>query len=225
MFRPVLVFSLLLSLFLTSSAQTCSKYSFPSNQVFSFCNDLPYLSSFLYWNYNSSSGSLQIAFRRTGASSSTWAAWAINPSGSGMVGSQALVAYQQSNGTMRAYTSQITSYGTTLPEANLVYDVSGLTATYANSEIIIYATLSLPSNTTTATTINQVWQEGPVSNDSPQGHSLGNANTNSKGTLNLVSGQTAAGGGAPHMTEKNVSDKNLFRSTFCCCWFFPCFLS
>ncbi|KAL4628165.1 hypothetical protein ACB092_05G216700 [Castanea dentata] len=187
MLRLVLVFSLLFTLCLSSSAQTCHTYkSFSNNLTYSSCNDLPYLNSSIYWNYNSSSGSLQIAYRHTGITASNWVAWAINPIGlqSAMIGAQALVAFQLSNGTMRAYTSKITSYATTLPEDKLQYDVSNLTATYANSQIIIYATLALPSNTTT---INQVWQEGPVSNDIPGAHPLAPDNTNSKGTLHLIS--------------------------------------
>ncbi|KAG6641875.1 hypothetical protein CIPAW_09G103900 [Carya illinoinensis] len=154
MFKTVLVFSVLLSLCLSSLAQTCSKYNFPSNQVFSFCNDLSYLNSFLHWNYNQSSGSLQIAFRKTGVTPSSWTAWVINPTGSGMQGAQALVAYQFSNGSMRFYQSQITSYAKTMAESNLTYaHVSELTATYSYSEIVIYAALALPNG---LTTINHV---------------------------------------------------------------------
>ncbi|KAG7963110.1 hypothetical protein I3843_09G102300 [Carya illinoinensis] len=172
MFKTVLVFSVLLSLCLSSLAQTCSKYNFPSNQVFSFCNDLSYLNSFLHWNYNQSSGSLQNRghplFMDCGA--------------------QALVAYQFSNGSMRFYQSQITSYAKTMAESNLTYaHVSELTATYSNSEIVIYAALALPN-------------VGPVKDDKPGAHSLDDANTNSKGVLNLLSGEagTTRGGGGVH---------------------------
>uniref|UniRef100_A0A2N9EQC4 Cytochrome b561 domain-containing protein n=1 Tax=Fagus sylvatica TaxID=28930 RepID=A0A2N9EQC4_FAGSY len=118
-----------------------------------------------------------------------------------MIGAQALVAFQLSNGTMRAYTSQITSYGTNLPEGKLQYDVSNLSATYASGEIIIYATLALPINTDT---INQVWQVGPVSSDNPGQHATDSANTNSKGTLNLLSGQSASGGGNSRVRNRNI---------------------
>ncbi|XP_041028373.1 cytochrome b561 and DOMON domain-containing protein At5g47530-like [Juglans microcarpa x Juglans regia] len=206
MFRVVLVFSLLFSIFFSSSsAQTCAKYRFPKNQVFSSCNDLPYLNSFVHWNYEKSSGSLQIAYRQTGVAPSTWSAWAINPTGSGMVGAQALVAYQQSNGTMRVYTSQITGYKTNMGEGKLKFDVSNLEATHANSETIIYATLALPNDSSTAS-INQVWQMGPVSNGNPGAHSFAAANTNAMGTLNLLSGQTATttGGGSSRSKDKNI---------------------
>ena len=181
-------FSVLASLFLSSSAQTCSNYSFSSNQVFSACNDLPYLNSFLHWTYNQSSGTLQMAFRQTGVSSSTWVAWAINPTGSGMVGAQCLVAYPQSGGTPKVYTAPISSYSTNLEEGNLTYAVSDLTATYQNNEMIIFGTWALPTN---VTTINQVWQAGSLSGTTIQAHSTSNsANLNSMGTVNLLSGQS-----------------------------------
>jgi hypothetical protein len=213
MMRLVLIFSLLLSLSLSSSAQTCSTDNSVSNNLtYSSCKDLPYLNSFLYWNYNSSTGSLQIAYRHAGVTTSNWVAWAINPTdlSSAMIGAQALVAFRLSNGTMRAYTSQITSYVTNLPEGKLKYDVSNLEATYANGTIIIYATIALPSNTIT---INQVWQGGPVSNDNPAAHPLASANVNSKGTLDLLSGPSATGNtGAPAPNVNSSSNGRMLAS-------------
>ncbi|GFZ04125.1 auxin-responsive family protein [Actinidia rufa] len=162
-----------------------------SNKVFSACNDLPYLDSFLHWTYDPSSGTAQIAFRHTGIASPRWVAWAINPEGKGMVGSQALVAFQKSDGTMSVYTSPVTSYRTQLQKGDLSFGVSDLSATYSNNEIVIFATLELPKNTTT---VNQVWQDGPVLNDSPGTHDLSGANVQSMATLNLLSGQSATTG-------------------------------
>ncbi|KAL0012146.1 hypothetical protein SO802_007254 [Lithocarpus litseifolius] len=229
MLRLVLVFSLLFTLCLSSSAQTCSTFtSFSNNLAYSSCKDLPYLNSSIYWNYNSSSGSLQIAYRHAGITTSNWVAWAINPFGlqPAMIRAQALVAFQLSNGSMRVYTSQITSYTTTLPEDKLQYDVPDLTATYANADFIIYATLALPSNTTT---INQVWQEGPVSNDNPGAHPLATANTNSKGTLDLISSpgpsrQPGTNSTAPNASASRSSGRMLtwvllrFWLTMLCGW-------
>ncbi|KAF3451839.1 hypothetical protein FNV43_RR07935 [Rhamnella rubrinervis] len=196
-------FSVLASLFLSSSAQTCNSYSFSANQVFSACNDLPYLNSFLHWTYDQSSGKLQMAFRQTGVTSSTWVAWAINPTATGMAGSQSLVAYPQSSGAPVVYTAPIADYGTTLARGNLTYEVSDLTATYQNNEMVIFATWTLP---TTVTTINQVWQTGPLSGTTIQSHSTTNtANLNSKGTLNLLSGQSQTqGGGNSRLKKRNT---------------------
>lgn len=203
--RLMVIFGILFSLLLSSaSAQSCAKYNFASNKVFSTCGDLPYLNSYLHWTYNPSSQSLQIAFRRTGTSSSRWVAWAINPSSPGMVGSQALVAFQKSDGTMRAYTSPVTSYRTGLQEGNLSFPVSDLSATYSNNEIIIFATLKLQNS---SSTLNQVWQEGPLSNDNPGMHPTTGPNVQSTGTLNLLSGEarTTTGAANSKIKEKNVS--------------------
>lgn len=54
LYSCVLVFLMFLTT--TSHAQTCSDYRFPSNQAFSSCTDLPYLNSFLHWNYDTSTG-------------------------------------------------------------------------------------------------------------------------------------------------------------------------
>lgn len=191
MLRPTLFCSVLITLFFSSSAQSCNKYAFASNKVFSACNDLPYLKSFLHWTYDPSKGTAQIAYRHTGVTSSRWVAWAINPSSKGMVGSQALVAFQKSDGTMSVYTSPVASYQTQLQKGDLSFDVSDLSATYSNNEIVIFATLTLPSN---SSTVNQVWQDGPVSNDAPGMHDTSGANVQSMATLNLLSGESGASG-------------------------------
>ncbi|XVF75212.1 hypothetical protein PTKIN_Ptkin13bG0169500 [Pterospermum kingtungense] len=188
-------------LFSSSYAQTCAKYSFSSNRVFRSCSDLPVLNSYLHYNYDSS-GKLEIAYRHTGIASSRWVAWAINPTSTGMVGSQALVAYQQADGSMRVYTSPITTYQTQLRQGDLSFDVSNLSATYANNEIIIFATLGLSNN---STTLNQVWQEGPLSGNTPQVHATSGANVQSMGTLNLLSGESGTtGGGSSRLRNKNI---------------------
>lgn len=200
--------SVLVSLSSFSHAQTCSTYKFTSNQVFNSCSDLPYLNAFLHWSFDQSTGKLQMAYRHTSASSSNWVSWAINPDVSkaqaAMLGAQALVAIPQTSGTPTVYTSPITGYSTTLAKGNLSYNVTGLTADFQNSEVIIYATWTLPTN---ASTILQVWQEGPVSSGTPQPHQLDAANRGSQGTLNLLSGQTAStGGGSSTVRKRNVSN-------------------
>ncbi|KAA8515611.1 hypothetical protein F0562_018778 [Nyssa sinensis] len=200
MLRPVLFSCVLISLFLASSAQSCAKYAFANNKVFSSCNDLPYLNSFLHWTYNPSSETAQIAYRQTGITSGKWVAWGINPKSKGMVGTQALVAFQKSDGTMKVYTSPVTAYQTNLEEGNLDFAVSDLSATYAKNEITIFATLKLPRN---SSTVNQVWQDGPLSGTAPGMHATSGANVASMGTLNLLSGQSApAGTGGNSKTKK-----------------------
>lgn len=190
----------------SSFAQTCKSDTFSSNKVYSSCQDLSVLSSFLHWNYDNSTNQVEIAFRRTGATTSSWIAWAINPSGLTMLGSQALVAYQNSSGAMHAYTSPVTSYGTTLGEGTLSFAVSGLSATFENSEMTIFATLSLDGM---STTVNQVWQEGPLSGGVPASHDTSSSADNMKSvsTVNFLDAQatTTSGGTAnSRLRKRNV---------------------
>ncbi|OVA08860.1 DOMON domain [Macleaya cordata] len=151
----------------------CTKYSFAdSKRSFTYCNDLSTLNSFLHWNYNPSTRMVDIAYRHTGViPTSTWVAWAINPSSTGMLGSQAFVAFQGLNGTIRAYTAPVTSYRTNLEEAPLSFPVYDIAATFANNEVIIFSTFELPQTNNNSTTVNQLWQDGPLTNgDTPGMH-------------------------------------------------------
>ncbi|PHT64633.1 Cytochrome and DOMON domain-containing protein [Capsicum annuum] len=184
-----LISCVLFTLFVSSThAQSCTKYNFTSNQMFTSCSDLPYLNSFLHWSYSPSTKTAKIAYRHTKLGSTRWVAWAINPTSQGMVGSQALVAYQKSDGNMRVYTSPVTSYQTQLQQGDLSFSVTDLSATYLNNEITIFATLKLDNFNSTI--VNQLWQEGPLSGDSPAMHETSGANTQSAGPLSLLSGQS-----------------------------------
>lgn len=188
-------------------AQTCSNYKFSSNRLFESCNDLPVLDSFLHYTYDSSSGNLQIAYRHTKLTFGKWVAWAVNPTSNGMVGSQAIVAYPQSDGTIRAYTSPISSYQTSLQEGGLSFNVSELSATYQNNEMVIFATLNLPL--ANGATINTVWQDGSLSGNNPLSHPTSGNNIRSVSNLNLVSGASASaargGAGNSKLRKRNVS--------------------
>ncbi|KAI4371175.1 hypothetical protein MLD38_019441 [Melastoma candidum] len=66
-----------------------------------------------------SAGKARIGYRHASVDALRWVAWAINTTGSGMQGAQALMAYQQSDSSMRAYMSPISRYQTQLQEGNL----------------------------------------------------------------------------------------------------------
>ncbi|KAI9115723.1 hypothetical protein K1719_013392 [Acacia pycnantha] len=83
--------------------QACESYKFPNTTNFLACKDLPVLDSSLYWTYRSSSNYVDVAFKKNKADRRSWIAWAVNPTSAGMVGSQAFVAFQKSDGTMTAY--------------------------------------------------------------------------------------------------------------------------
>lgn len=191
---PLLQFSLLLLLttliFSTTTAQLCKTHTFTNNQQFASCVDLPVLNSFLHWTYDPNNRTARIAFRATGVTSSNWVAWALNPTGSGMIGAQALVAYTNSTSGVAAHTSSVTSTGTTLAPSSLSFPVPNISAAMiAGGEMVIFATIRPP-----ATKVNQVWQVGPLSNGAPSQHSLTGGNARSMGSIDFMSGQTTSSG-------------------------------
>ncbi|KAJ6390259.1 hypothetical protein OIU77_024473 [Salix suchowensis] len=193
--------TLLISLFMSSSAQTCKSYTFSGNQIYSTCTNLPQLSCSLHWNYYPSNMTADIAFRKTGASTSNWIAWALNPSGARMAGSQALVAYQHSNGSLYTYTTQVDQRGSIVP-GSLSFEVPNITADYSGGDMTIFATLKLTSSLVST---NQVWQEGPLSGGSPGPHPTTGENGQSAGTLDFSSGTvTSTGVSSPKDRKRNV---------------------
>lgn len=210
--QKTLVFGcVLFYVFASTLAQDCSSYSFTSNNKFSNCTSLSVQSAFLHWTYHPANHTADIAFRHGGVSSSRWVAWAINLGKAEMRGSQALVAFSNSSG-VRAYTSALSTsnYYITLSEGPLSFQVPKISAEFlsSQSEIIIYATLVLPSG---RTSFNQVWQEGPLSSGAPAEHSQDSVHQRSVGTVDFGTGQTsaAAGVGNSKTRKRNVRQSIL----------------
>ncbi|KAJ8447919.1 hypothetical protein Cgig2_012054 [Carnegiea gigantea] len=188
----LLLISVIITTLLSSpaTAQSCKGFTFQSNRQYATCNDLPVLNAHLYWTYNSSQRTADIAFRATGVNpGSNWVAWALNPTQSGMLGAQALVAYRNSSGAPYAYTSSVSNYTTTLAPSSLSFPVEKISATVTGSEIIIFATIRPPT-----TTVNQAWQVGPLSGGTPGAHAPSGPNVRSAGTIDFLSGQTTSTG-------------------------------
>ncbi|RDX63969.1 Cytochrome b561 and DOMON domain-containing protein, partial [Mucuna pruriens] len=204
MLKLVLGLLVLSFVFETSLAQTCRNQTL-SNRVFATCRDLPELSAYLHWTYERASGKLEIAFQHAGiTSTSRWVAWAINPGNNpdqAMIGAQALVAIPQSSGGPRVYTSSIANTNTQLEEGPIRYPVSGLTATYQNNQVTIFATLTLPNDTTS---VLHVWQDGPVSGSTPQEHSHESSHQNSREILDLLSGSSTQASGNSRQKRRNT---------------------
>ncbi|KAK4434842.1 cytochrome and DOMON domain-containing protein [Sesamum alatum] len=85
----------------------------------------------------------------------------------------------------------------------LSFPVSNLTTTYTRNEIIIFATLNLVN---LSCTVNQVWQEGQLSGDSPAMHLNSGSNVQSFGMLNLLS-WTITGASDSKTKKKNIRFK------------------
>ncbi|CAN4099198.1 unnamed protein product [Withania somnifera] len=108
-----------------------------------------------------------------------------------MVGSQAFVALQRSDGTLEVYTSPINTYGTTLTKGGLSFRAHNVSAQNINGQVIIFAKFDLPANGTNI--VNHVWQEGPLKDDDTPGmHGLSGDNLKSFGTLDFHSGKIVA---------------------------------
>ncbi|TYH11011.1 hypothetical protein ES288_A07G224200v1 [Gossypium darwinii] len=181
----VLFSCLLLSLLASpSSAQTCVSQTFPDNKQYANCTDLRALSSYLHWTYHQSNGTVELAFRHTGTTSSRWSAWGINPSGPSM-----------------AFTTSIDSLFPTLQPTDLSFQVSSLSATFENDEMTIFGVLRIPENMLST---SQVWQEGPVSNDQLQPHTTDGANLQSRGSINFLTGQSAGASSDSRTRRRNV---------------------
>ncbi|GAB2281860.1 hypothetical protein Dimus_016422 [Dionaea muscipula] len=207
---PSLFLGLILLLFQYSQLSyslICSTQSKILNEKkyysFDTCIDLPYHNAHLHWTYNELNSSLSMAFIAPPPSPNGWIAWGINPTGSGMVGAQALIAFKQLDGSMAAKTYDIQSYQR-LHEGALSINVSDVGAEYSDSKMMIFATWELPEK---PESVNQVWQVGSsVFNGKPERHDLKQQNLASMGRLNLVekvvqSGR-AVGGAAEAPTEE-----------------------
>lgn len=183
----------------------CAAEKFSANRAFTTCTDLPRLGASVHWTYDAATSSLSVAFVAAPPSSGGWVAWALNPTGDGMIGAQALVAAPTTGGAYGVQTYPIT--GLSLGSAGpIAYPTSGLAAELgADGKVRMFGTLKLQNGTGE---VNQVWQVGPVSSGSIMPHAMGTANLAAKGKLNLVTGATTAGStGGSLLHKKNVSYK------------------
>ncbi|XP_049410861.1 auxin-induced in root cultures protein 12-like [Solanum stenotomum] len=191
------IFLIAFLLISTAISNNCSSSPAPisGNTHFADCTDLPSLKSSLHWTYNSTNSTLSIAFVAPLPSSDGWISWGINPIKPSMIGTQCLIAFKASNGSMIVNTYNLTSYTSITQTDKLLFKVLNSKAEYSNGVMQILATLVLPSN---MTTVNQVWQVGPTVKDgSPVAHKFDPDNLKSKGTLNLT---TSSGGDGKNAT-------------------------
>lgn len=141
-----------------SPAQTCSNYTFIDNRMFSSCKDLPFFKAHFHWSYHPSNKSMNIAYRAQ--SSTEWVAWGINSMRYAMVGTQAIVEFRNSNGTIRAYTTSINSYNPSMKPNVIRFSISKLYAEYFNREMMIFVVVVRLLDK--VTDVNHVWQTGSV---------------------------------------------------------------
>ncbi|KAL3531055.1 hypothetical protein ACH5RR_010377 [Cinchona calisaya] len=196
----LLFFSLLIS---PSQSANCSSQTFSNNKLYTHCNDLPTLNSYLHYTYDSAQSTLSVAFIAPPPKSTGWIAWAINPTGNGMLGAQSLIAFRNSTGEMTVKTYNITTYA--IQESRVWFTVNESTAEYSGGVMRLFATLVLPEKGKTS--VNHVWQVGAsVTNGVPDKHDFQPANLNAKGTLDLLSGETNSAGPS---SDSRTKRKNI----------------
>ncbi|KAH1129993.1 hypothetical protein J1N35_001371 [Gossypium stocksii] len=196
LFCPSLIvfFSLWLILISPSHSIDCSSLKLPGGiRHYSNCTELPTLNSTLHFTYNATNSSLFIAFSAAPSNADGWIAWAVNPTATGMAGSQALLAFKN-KGSMVVKTYNISSYRS-IVEGKLSFDVWDLEAEATNDgKMVIYGSLKVRGS---VEKLNQVWQVGPgVSDGHPMKHEFGRANLGSWGELKLVE-KVSSGSSSP----------------------------
>ncbi|XP_038899335.1 auxin-induced in root cultures protein 12-like [Benincasa hispida] len=167
-----------------SHSLTCSSQSFPANRSFTNCQDLPYLNAFLHWTYDPQNSSLSIAFLAPLPRPLGWVAWAVNPTATGMIGSEAFLATLSDGGHIASITTfNVTSYSSVLPSLSLSFPFWDVAAESTNGHLCIFVTVKVPAK---AKSLNQVWQVGPsVDSGSgiPTAHEFKADNLNARSVL------------------------------------------
>ncbi|GER54567.1 auxin-responsive family protein [Striga asiatica] len=192
-----LLSTLLVSRLPPASSAACTSETFSGRrQPYDSCLDLPTLDSRLHWSYDPAQSILDIAFTTQTAGPNGWVSWAINPTGRGMVGSQALAAFQGPDGQMTVRKYNVSSYGPLGEESTrLWYDVREASAEFSGGLVRLFATLALPEKGLAA--VNHVWQTGgSVTGGVPDRHAFGQGNLNSMGRLDLLTAQSTGKGGS-----------------------------
>ncbi|KAI3418287.1 DOMON domain-containing protein [Psidium guajava] len=186
---------ILLSLTTPSLALTCNPQpSFPNKRTYSSCTALPHLNATLHFTFDPANSSLSLAFSAAPPSSpggGGWVAWAINPTSTGMIGAQALMALKSSAGSVVAKTFNISSYHS-IAESKLSFDVWDLSADEASRAMRLFASVKVPAG---SRSLNQVWQVGgAVDGTRPKIHDMADANKDAKATLVLAAAESGIGG-------------------------------
>ncbi|MCI27145.1 auxin-induced in root cultures protein 12-like, partial [Trifolium medium] len=158
------------------SALNCTSQKLPSNRIYKNCTDLPHLGATIHFTYNTTNRSLTVAYTAV-PTHNGYVAWGINPTGGGMIGTQALIAYKL-NGKIGVELYNLTSYGGITAVKSLSIETWDLSAEESNGVITIFGAVKFPE---TADNVSQVWQVGPVTNGKPAMHALQPENKEAQG--------------------------------------------
>ncbi|XP_051183312.1 cytochrome b561 and DOMON domain-containing protein At5g47530-like [Lolium perenne] len=172
-----------------ATAQTCLTATFTGGRTFLKCNALPVLGASLHWTYHAENGTADIAFRAP-SSTTGWVGWGINPTNTRMAGSNVFVASQDASGVVSVLTTILATTSPSLTNQSLSFAVPvPASAEYSGGAYTIYATVALPSNSSSQ---NTVWQAGPSNGGSILPHDLTGQNVLGMQNLDFLSGASTA---------------------------------
>ncbi|GAV70164.1 DUF568 domain-containing protein, partial [Cephalotus follicularis] len=137
---------------------TCSSQTFTNNNLYTHCLDLPTLTSYLHFTYDESNTTLSITFIATPSKSNGWIAWAINPTRTGRVGAQSLVAYKDSStAAMTVKTYNISLYSSVV-QSKLDFRVWDFREEeMSDGSMMILGKVKVPMELVVKGTMNQIW--------------------------------------------------------------------
>ncbi|KAJ1290276.1 hypothetical protein BS78_02G230900 [Paspalum vaginatum] len=183
-----------------AAAGGCEGDKLPAGRSYAHCAALPSLGATLHWTYDAKTGWLLVAFSAAepaGANGAGWVAWAVNPTGDGMKGAQALVAFKNASSSSYAVaTYNVTGYG---PLGGgrptpIAYKTADLAADESGGRVRLYGKLQLAPG---VDEVNHIWQVGSaVVNGAPAKHAFAKDNLDAKGKL-VLSGAALTAAPAP----------------------------
>ncbi|GJN33556.1 hypothetical protein PR202_gb22169 [Eleusine coracana subsp. coracana] len=195
----------------TTTAAGCgADEKFPAGRSYANCTALGRLGATLHWAYDPKSATMSVAFAARPAAPGGWVAWAVNPTGDGMAGAQALVAFKSAaaGGPYVVRTYNVTGY-TALPAGStpIAFKATDLaadeSAAAGGGKVRLYGKLQLKKGTKM---INHIWQVGSaVTNGAPAKHAFAKENLDAKGKLALVAGVSVAPAPTPAATGSSSS--------------------
>ncbi|KAL6656279.1 hypothetical protein ACP70R_007105 [Stipagrostis hirtigluma subsp. patula] len=172
----------------------CAGEKFPAGRSYAHCAALGQLGAALHWTYDAKAASLSLAFvaKPTGANGAGWVSWALNPTGDGMKGAQALVAFKSASSpsTYVVNTYNITGYHK-LPATStpIAFKATDLAADESGGKVRLYGKLQLLPG---MDVVSHIWQVGSaVTNGAPAKHAFAKENLEARGKL-MLSGGTVA---------------------------------
>ncbi|XP_045789571.1 auxin-induced in root cultures protein 12 [Trifolium pratense] len=194
-FISIFIFITLIS---PTHSLNCTSQKLPSNRTYKNCTDLPHLGATIHFTYNTTNRSLTVAYTAVPIHNG-YVSWGINPTGGGMIGTQALIAYKM-NGKIGVELYNLTSYGGITAVKSLSIETWDLSAEESNGVITIFGAVRFPEK---ADNVSQVWQVGPVKDGKPAMHALAAENKEAQGRLEYVTATVVGGGNSTNSTEKS----------------------